>query len=50
VRIQFRSNEGRRETVEPARELGRRAQDVGAEVSYFDSGGRTRLLSLDEAA
>lgn len=48
VRIRFRSNEERRETVELARELRRRARERGVEVTVFDPGGRTRLLPLDE--
>ncbi|SFL24003.1 hypothetical protein SAMN04487950_2991 [Halogranum rubrum] len=48
VRVRFRSNEEKRETVELARELRRRARERGVEVTLFDPGGRTRLLSLDE--
>ncbi|SEO52726.1 hypothetical protein SAMN04487948_10381 [Halogranum amylolyticum] len=48
VRLAFRSNDERRETVELARELRRRASEAGVEVDYFDPGGRTRLLPLDE--
>jgi hypothetical protein len=47
VRLRFRSNEERRETVELASELRRRASEAGVDVDYFDPGGRTRLLPLD---
>ena len=48
VRLRFRSNEERRETVELASELRRRARAAGVEVARFDPGGRTRLLPLDD--
>lgn len=48
IRLRFRSSEERRETVELAGELRRRAREAGTEVSVFDPGGRTRLLPLGE--
>ncbi|MFC4358066.1 hypothetical protein ACFO0N_08915 [Halobium salinum] len=46
LRLAFRSNDERAETVALARALRDRAREAGAEPDVFDPGGRTRLLSL----
>ncbi|KTG10787.1 hypothetical protein AUR64_06240 [Haloprofundus marisrubri] len=47
IHLRFRSNDERTEAVELARALRRRARSAGVDVSVFDPGGRTRVLSLD---
>lgn len=46
VRLGFRSNEERRELVELARAIRKRADEAGRDVGLFEPGGRTRLVSL----
>ncbi|MFC6787330.1 hypothetical protein ACFQFH_16095 [Halobaculum halobium] len=48
VRLAFRSDDERAETVALARELRDRARAAGRDLAVFDPGGRTRVLSLDE--
>lgn len=47
VRLAFRSDDERAETVSLARALRDRARAAGGDPSVFDPGGRTRVLSLD---
>ncbi|ELY38155.1 hypothetical protein [Halalkalicoccus jeotgali] len=48
VRLEFRSNEERRELVTLARAIRDRAREAGRDVGRFDPGGRTRPVSLAE--
>lgn len=48
IRLDFRSNDERRELVTLARAIRERADEAGREVELYEPNGRTRPVSLDD--